>query len=106
MKVFHRSRANNCGKLRFELGRRNRFDALASTHHLRYVREERATPLLRLFPPVRETSRAECRAAGCALFPNEYSDVVWFRQPDSTIRLSPRQGPACAIEDRIGDDHV
>ena len=76
MKVFHSSRANNCGKLRFELGRRNRFDALASTHHLRYVREERATPLLRLFPPVRVTSRAECRAAGCALFPNEYSDVV------------------------------
>jgi hypothetical protein len=43
MKVFHSSRANNCGKLRVELGRRNRFDALASTHHLRYVREERAT---------------------------------------------------------------
>jgi hypothetical protein len=78
MKVFHRSRATNCGKLRLELGRRNRFGALASTHHWRYVREERATPLLRLFPPVHVTSRAECRAAGCALFPNEYSDVVWF----------------------------
>jgi hypothetical protein len=28
-----------------------------------------------------ETSRAECRAAGCTLFPNECSDVVWSSNP-------------------------
>ena len=28
-----------------------------------------------------ETSRAECRAAGCTLFPNEYSDFVWYPNP-------------------------
>ena len=71
MKVFHSSRRQKL----WETGGNESgvaivvCDALASTHHLRYVREERATPRLRLFPPVRETSRAECRASGCALFP-------------------------------------
>jgi len=57
------------------LRRRNRL-ALASTHRVAVRERGAGSSLLRLFPPVRETSRAECRAAGCTLFHNEYSDVV------------------------------
>ena len=59
-----------------------------------YVGEERATRCYDSSLQYGETSRPECRAAGCTLFPNEYSDVVCLNQPDSTIRFSPEQGPA------------
>ena len=88
-----------CGKL----GCRQIKFALASTHCLRLRERGAGNPLLRLGRPVRETSRRECRAAGCALFPNEYSDVVWSQQPDSTIRLSLEQGPARGLEDHKGE---
>ena len=54
-----------CGKLfAAEIGL-----ALASTHRVAVRERGAGSSLLRLFPPVRETSRPECRAAGCTLFP-------------------------------------
>src|ERR1017187_3941224 len=74
--------------------------ALAFTHRLRIRVSGADNPLLRLRPPVRmKRLDQSCRAAGCALFPNESSDVVWPQQPDSTIRLSLEQGPVRGQED-------
>src|SRR5260370_19346393 len=82
------------------VGRPQSIFVLSLTHRLRYMREERATPLLRLSSPVRETSEPECRAAGCTLFPKRILRCRLVRQPDSTIRLSRRQGPA-----PVGKEH-
>ena len=107
MKVFHSSRRQKL----WETGGNESgvaivvCDALASTHHLRYVREERATRgydySLRYVKRLEQS--VEQRVAPC--FQNEYSDVVWFRQPDSSIRLSPRQGPTRRSKVIQGDTH-
>ena len=66
--------ARNCGKLGL---RRDHFDALASAHHLRYVREERATPLLRLM-----SSRTQ---------------NVWSRVSSSGLRLVSKRILRCRL---------
>ena len=79
LRDFHsRSPADCCGKLSPPL---EALLLLLPRIVCGYVGEERATRCYDCRLQYVETSRAECRAAGCTLFPNEYSDVVWSRNP-------------------------